>query len=77
MEKRFVYEFDYNGKTSIYITDEYGIREEGIVNGVYVIFGINGCCDEVAKYPKKQTSYRILKDTLVQTGTNCIEWKEK
>lgn len=77
MAKRFVYEFDYNGKTRNHVTDEYGVRDEGLINAVYKVYGVNGCCNVVATYPIKQTSYRVLKDTLIRHGTNCLEWEEK
>lgn len=76
-ENRHIYEFTYEGVSRNYIVDDYGVREEGVVNGVYVIFGVNGCCTTVAQYPIKNTVYRVLKDTLIERGTNCIEWKTR
>jgi hypothetical protein len=77
METRHMYEFTYEGNSRNFITDDDGVVEEGIANGVYAIYGVNRCCTIVAKYPIKSTTYRLIKDTVVQTGSDCVEWKTR
>jgi hypothetical protein len=77
MERRLVYEFNYEGRLERFVTDENGVDEKGVFDTVYEIYGIHGCCKVVARFPKNKTFYKIVNDTLIQNGTNCVEWRTR